>query len=78
MRATVASLENMGLVSGEQDPVDGRKMFISLTAACRETLRSGRVAREDWLTRALQAQLTPSEQEQLAAAVELLKRLADF
>jgi DNA-binding MarR family transcriptional regulator len=78
MRVTVASLEKMGLVSGKQDPTDGRKKFFSLTAACRETLRSGRAAREDWLVRALQVQLTPREQEQLAAAVELLKRLADF
>lgn len=78
MRVTVASLEKMGLVSGEQDPTDGRQTFFSLTVACRETLRSSRVAREDWLTRALQAQLTPREQEQLAGAVELLKRLADF
>ncbi len=78
MRVTVASLEKMGLVSGKQDPTDGRKTFVSLTAACRETLRNGRAAREDWLVRALQAQLTPREQEQLTAAVELLKRLADF
>ena len=78
MRVTVASLEKMGLVSGKQDPTDGRQTFLSLTAACRETLQSGRAAKEDWLTHALQAQLTPREQEQLAAAVELLKRLADF
>ncbi len=78
MRVTVAGLEKMGLVSGKQDPTDGRQTFFSLTAACRETLRSGRAAREDWLVRALHAQLTLREQEQLAAAVELLKRLADF
>jgi DNA-binding MarR family transcriptional regulator len=78
MRVTVAGLEKMGLVSGEKDPTDGRQTFFSLTAACRETLTSSRAAREDWLVRALQAQLTPREQEQLAAAVELLERLAEF
>jgi DNA-binding MarR family transcriptional regulator len=78
MRITVAALEKMGLVSGEQDPTDGRQTFFSLTAACRETLRRGRVAREDWLVRALQAQLAPHEREQLAAAIDLLNRLADF
>jgi len=78
MRVTVASLEKMGLIRGKEDPADGRKTFFSLTAACRETLRSGRAAKEDWLVQALQAQLTPREQEQLAAAVELLKRLSDF
>ena len=78
MRITVASLEKMGLVSREKDMSDGRKTFFSLTAACCEVLRNGRAAREDWLVRALQAQLTPREQEQLAAAVDLLKRLANF
>lgn len=78
MRVTVAGLEKMGLVGGQPDPADGRQTFFSLTAACREMLRSGRAAREDWLVRALQAQLTPHEHAQLAAAVELLKRLADF
>jgi DNA-binding MarR family transcriptional regulator len=78
MRVTVASLEKMRLVSGEQDPTDGRQTFFSLTAACRETLRSARAAREDWLARALQAQLAPHEREQLAVAIDLLNRLADF
>jgi DNA-binding MarR family transcriptional regulator len=78
MRVTVASLEKMRLVSGEQDPADGRQTFFSLTVACRETLRSSRAAREDWLVRALHAQLTPHEREQLAAAIPLLNRLADF
>ena len=78
MRITVASLEMMDLVSGEQDPTDGRQTFFSLTAACRETLRSSRAAREDWLVRALEAQLAPHEREQLAATIDLLNRLADF
>jgi DNA-binding MarR family transcriptional regulator len=68
----------MDLVSGEQDPTDGRQTFFSLTAACRETLRSSRAAREDWLVRALEAQLAPHEREQLAATIDLLNRLADF
>ena len=78
MRVTAASLQKIGLVSGEQDPTDGRQTFFSLTAACRETLRRSRAAREDWLLRALQAQLAPHERKQLAAAVDLLNRLADF
>lgn len=78
MRITVAGLEKLGLVSGEPDPTDGRQTFFSLTAACRETLKSTRAAKEDWLVRALQAQLTPYEREQLAATVDLFNRLADF
>jgi hypothetical protein len=41
-------------------------------------VKAGRAAKEDWLFRALQAQLSPREHEQLAAAVKLLSRLADF
>ena len=78
MRITVASLEQLGLVHGQPDPADGRQTFFSQTAACRETLRRGRAAREEWLVRALAAQLTPREHAQLAAAVDLVKRLADF
>ncbi len=78
MRITVAALEAMGAVSGKPDPADGRQTLISLTPAFRETLRAARAAKDDWLFRALQAQLTPLEQKELAAAVALLQRLADY
>jgi DNA-binding MarR family transcriptional regulator len=78
MRVTVAGLETMGVVSGEPDPADGRQTIFSLTPAFLRIIRTGRAAKEDWLFRALQAQLTPREQEELAAAVKLLQRLADF
>ena len=78
MRVTAASLETMGVVSGEPDPADGRQTIFSLTPAFLKILRTGRAAKEDWLFRALQAQLTPREQEALSAAVKFLQRLADF
>ncbi len=78
MRITVSSLQGLGLVSGEPDQNDGRQTILSLAPACRQILKTSRAAREDWLFRALQTQLAPREQEQLAASVELLKRLADF
>ena len=78
MRVTVASLEAMGAVSGAPDPADGRQTLFNLTPACLKTLKTGRAVKEDWLFRALQAQLTPREQDELAAAVKLLRRLADF
>ena len=77
MGATIAVLEAAGLVTGSPDPKDGRQTILSLTAACRELFRSGRAARHDWLFRAIQARLTPREQEQLAAAMSLLDRLVD-
>jgi DNA-binding MarR family transcriptional regulator len=76
MGANVAALEATGLISGTPDPNDGRQTIWSLTAACRQKVKAGRMAREDWLFRAIQANLAPAEQEELARAVELLKRLA--
>jgi DNA-binding MarR family transcriptional regulator len=78
MRMTVAGLEALGVVKGEADPSDGRKTLIALTPTFRRTLQASRAAKEDWLLRALQAQLSAQEQAALAAAVGLLQRLADF
>ncbi|HUN95844.1 MAG TPA: MarR family transcriptional regulator [Bradyrhizobium sp.] len=78
MRITIAALEAAGAVSGKPDPDDGRQTFLSLTPSFLKILKTGRAAREDWLFRALQTQLTAREHEQLAAAVKLLGRLADF
>lgn len=78
MRITVAALEAAGAVSGKPDPEDGRQTFLNLTPSFLKALKTGRAAREDWLFRALKAQLAPREHEQLAAAVKLLSRLADF
>ena len=78
MRVTVAALEAAGAVSGKADPRDGRQTFLSLTPSFLKILKTGRAAREDWLFRALQTQLAPREREQLAAALKLLSRLADF
>ncbi|WP_034295279.1 MarR family winged helix-turn-helix transcriptional regulator [Herbaspirillum sp. RV1423] len=78
MRITVARLEVMKAVSGKPDPTDGRQTLVDLTPGFRKSLKASRVAKEDWLVRALQAQLSPQEQSELAAAVKLLQRLADF
>jgi DNA-binding MarR family transcriptional regulator len=77
MASVVAALESAGLVSGAPDPSDGRQTLLSLTDTCRQWAKEGRAARQDWLTRMLQARLSPQEQDQLAASVELLKRLVD-
>jgi DNA-binding MarR family transcriptional regulator len=78
MRITVSALEALGAVSGKPDSKDGRQTFLSLTPSFLKFVKTGRAAREDWLFRALQAQLAPREHEQLVAAVKLLSRLADF
>jgi DNA-binding MarR family transcriptional regulator len=77
MGPVVVALEAAGLVGGAPDPSDGRQTILFLTDACRKWIEEGRAARQDWLTRTIQARLSLQEQEDLAASVELLKRLAD-
>ena len=78
MRVTVASLEALKAITGKPDPGDGRQTLVDLTPAFRKTLKASRAAKEDWLVRALQSQLSTEEQVELAAAVKLLQRLTDF
>ena len=78
MRVTVATLEALGAVSGEPDPSDGRQTLIAVTPGFRKVLQANRAAKDDWLFRALHAQLSAAEQAELAAAVKLLQRLAEF
>jgi DNA-binding MarR family transcriptional regulator len=77
MSAVVATLEAVGLVSSAPDPTDRRQSLLSLTETCRKIVRENRAAKQDWLSRVLQAHFSPREQAQIAAAVELLKRLAE-
>jgi DNA-binding MarR family transcriptional regulator len=78
MRITVAGLEAMKAIAGRPDPADGRQTLVDLTPVFRRTIKASRAAKEDWLVRALQAQLSPVEQRDLAAAIRLLQRLTDF
>ncbi len=75
MGAIVAELERVGHVRGAADRNDGRQTLWSMTERCRETIRRGRAARQDWLTQRI-ATLTPKEQDLLGAAVELIERIA--
>ncbi|HVJ41208.1 MAG TPA: MarR family transcriptional regulator [Dongiaceae bacterium] len=77
MGAIVGPLETAGLVSAAPDPQDGRQTIFSLTDACRDLIRAGRAARQDWLSRTIAAKLSDQEQAQLASALKLLKRLVD-
>ena len=75
MGATVAALEEAGLVSGAPHPADGRQIILSLTTAAREWLKASRAAREDWLSQVIRSNLNPTEQEELASAAALLRRI---
>ena len=77
MSAVIAPLEAAGLVSGAPDPSDGRQTLLSLTKKCRELIQERRAAKQDWLTKTILAKLSAQEQEQLAAALEILARLVE-
>lgn len=77
MGPIVAALETAGLVKGSPDPNDGRQTIIALTEQCLTWIREGRAARQDWLSRTIATRLSADEQQQLGAAIELLKRLVD-
>jgi DNA-binding MarR family transcriptional regulator len=78
MGANTAALEAAGLVSGAPDPNDGRQTILSLTAACKEKVKVGRMACDEWLIEAIQKTLARAEQHELARAIELLKRLVEM
>ena len=75
MSAIVAPLQRAGLVRGAPDPTDGRQTLMSLTPKCLKSLKEGRAARQDWLSTTIAQKLSVHEQEQLHAALELLRRL---
>jgi DNA-binding MarR family transcriptional regulator len=76
MGAPVGVLLAAGMVSGAPDPEDGRQTILTITPASRKWLKDGRAARQDWLLHALQDQLSAREQQELAKAVLLLRRVA--
>lgn len=77
MGPVIAALEAAGLVTGKPDTTDGRQTLLSLTDVCRRSMEARRTARQDWLSRTIQARLSSREQQRLAAAVVLLRRLVD-
>ena len=77
MGATIAALEEMGMVEREPHPTDGRQMNIELTDKGAAVRKSTVDAKRTWLAQAI-AQLDKQEQEILFAAGEIIKRLAEM
>jgi DNA-binding MarR family transcriptional regulator len=75
MGATVASLEDEGLVARKVDPGDARRWNASLTAAGKRALLEGRAARQAWLTGAIEEHLDDAEVRRLAEALTLVRKL---
>jgi DNA-binding MarR family transcriptional regulator len=73
---SVAALKEAGLVRGDRDATDGRKVLISVTDAGRELFESLLNSRKAWLVQAIDAMVGPEERPKLDIAIELLERLA--
>jgi DNA-binding MarR family transcriptional regulator len=76
MGATLAGLEERGLVCRAPDPADGRRSILSLSKEGRALLQRRRSARSELLSAALESAFTPAEVEQLQVAAPLIERLA--
>ncbi|AHH97169.1 MarR family transcriptional regulator [Kutzneria viridogrisea] len=75
MAATLAALEQHGLIRRDQDPEDGRKQLVTLSAAGVQRVQGDRQARQEWLARALQEGYTEAERATIIEALALLDRL---
>ena len=78
MGATIAGLEQRGLVARSPDAADARRSVLALTPAGRTAIHSGRSALVDRLATALEASFTAEEIALLSAATPLIERLADL
>ena len=75
MTRTVAGLVERGLVTRQDDPLDGRQVFISLTAGGLLLLRETRRRRDAWMATRLKG-ISADEREVLVKASVILTRVA--
>jgi DNA-binding MarR family transcriptional regulator len=74
---TLASLEARHLVARQDHPRDRRRALLVLTPQGQEVLQADMRQRDSWLALAMEAHLTPAEQQLLRLAGELMERLAE-
>ncbi len=74
MTRTVNTLVDLGFVTKEPHPTDGRLVVVRLTAAGESEVRETRRRRDDWLAQQLK-NLTAHERSTLAEAAVLLRRI---
>lgn len=76
MTRTVAALAERGLVTRQDDPLDGRQVFISLTAQGLMLLKETRRQRDAWMATRLKG-ISADEREVLVRASVILTRVAN-
>ncbi|MFF4740878.1 MarR family winged helix-turn-helix transcriptional regulator [Streptomyces sp. NPDC001262] len=76
MLATVKAAEAAGVVERRPHPSDGRQTLVTLTSHGRQVLRDRWQTGNDYFAQLIEECLTPEEQQKIAEAVALLRRLA--
>lgn len=76
MGATIAALEERGLVERKPHPTDGRQVSIMLTAKGAAVRKSSKDAKLTWLAQAI-AQLDEKDRQTLFAASRIIKQLVE-
>jgi DNA-binding MarR family transcriptional regulator len=77
MAATIAVLDERGLVERRPDPADGRRQLLSVSRTGRAFLEDRRRASVEWLARSLQERYTEAERQAMLEALALLDRLVE-
>jgi DNA-binding MarR family transcriptional regulator len=75
MTRTVASLEDLGLVTRRPGATDGRQVLVDLTDEARTVMDADRRRRDAWLVQQL-SDLSPAELGLLVEVAPILERLA--
>ena len=76
MGASLAQMEEDGLVKRQAHPTDGRQILFALTPAGIEGRYRSRLAKREWLLASI-AKLAPEEQQALLAAIPVVRHLAE-
>lgn len=77
MGATLAALQERGLIEKQQDPEDGRRHVLTVTPAGAEVMNNRRSVRTQMFAAALAEHFSPEELAVLQQAAKLLERLAE-
>lgn len=77
MGATIAALEQQGLIKRRPHPTDGRQFHIELTAKGTDLREKERAAKHTWLGQMIE-QLDAQDREALLAAGKIIQRLAEM
>ncbi|MFW0795815.1 MarR family transcriptional regulator [Gordonia sp. CPCC 205515] len=76
MTRVIASLSDLGMVSREPHPTDGRQAIVTLADKGSDVITAELDAREEWLSARL-AELSPQERETLAAALPIMQKITN-